>query len=260
VNSKDDLGVNPPKEANLDALAIFGRMVLEEFREAYGDLDGGWLQDTAVKCGLLTPIEVTAETICRKPSDLVSNCNCELGDTCYRLTDAAKAVSVAVSVTSGCHRSHPHEEMNAECERLTEIARRGAQKTAGAQSAGALSSNPMSAVESVSIRTEERPDGATMYHVVARVDQSFAAAVAVRDHISRLVTAPVETTDADRYQAIREFLTVDRDEPGAWTCWLGLACVPFRSQSVNPDDLADMLVRILRERRPVVETSVTKGE
>jgi len=85
-----------------DQLAIFGRMVLEEFRESYSDLDGGWLQDTAVKCGLLTPVEVTPENICRKPSDMGQeyggNCECEIGDMCYRLTDAAKAVTVTDDV------------------------------------------------------------------------------------------------------------------------------------------------------------------
>jgi hypothetical protein len=34
--------------------------------------------------------------------------------------------SPVVDGPSGCHRSHPHENMSAECERLTEIARRNA--------------------------------------------------------------------------------------------------------------------------------------
>jgi hypothetical protein len=89
-----------------DQLAIFGRMVLAEFRESYSDLDGGWLQDTAVKCGLLTPVEVTPENICRKASDMGQieddlYCECEIGDTCYRLTEAAKAVTVDVGGSSG---------------------------------------------------------------------------------------------------------------------------------------------------------------
>jgi len=33
------------------------------------------------------------------------------------------------SMPAGCHRSHPHEDMDAGCERLTEVARRGAEKT-----------------------------------------------------------------------------------------------------------------------------------
>lgn len=59
-----------------------------------------------------------------------------------------------------------------------------------------VSANPLRAVEAVSIRTDERPDGKTIYQVVARVDESFAAAKAVRDHIAALVTAPV--TDETR--------------------------------------------------------------
>src|SRR5260370_1143610 len=61
------------------------------------------------------------------------------------------------------------------------------------------SSNPMSAIESVGIRTEERADGVLIYLVVARVDESFEAARAVRDRISALVTAPVETPTPQRY-------------------------------------------------------------
>lgn len=39
------------------------------------------------------------------------------------LVDAA--ASAGGTLSEGCTRSHPHEEMNAECERLTEIARSG---------------------------------------------------------------------------------------------------------------------------------------
>jgi hypothetical protein len=58
-----------------------------------------------------------------------------------------------------------------------------------------------------------------------------------------------EITDAERYQALKEFLAVARDEPGEWTCWLDLSCVPFRSQTTDPQELVDLIVRIKREQR-----------
>lgn len=73
-----------------DRLAIYGRMVLEESRESLGDLDGGWLQDKAIECGLLE--EATVSAPCGE------NCRCaEYGDfpqRCLRLTDAGNAVTV----------------------------------------------------------------------------------------------------------------------------------------------------------------------
>jgi hypothetical protein len=74
----------------LGKLAIFGRMVLEESRDSLGDLDGGWLQDTAVKCGLLKRVEAT--------ESCGDSCRCvEFDDfptNCYRYTEAAHAVKV----------------------------------------------------------------------------------------------------------------------------------------------------------------------
>lgn len=81
---------SPTAETNLDPLAIFGRMVLEQSRESFGDVDGGWIQDTAIKCGLLAEVEVTEAC--------GDNCQCAEWDgfpqKCLRLTDAAKAVTV----------------------------------------------------------------------------------------------------------------------------------------------------------------------
>src|SRR5690606_31033999 len=34
-----------------------------------------------------------------------------------------RVVERSVTLPAGCHRSHPHEDMNAECERKTEMAR-----------------------------------------------------------------------------------------------------------------------------------------
>jgi hypothetical protein len=82
----------------IDKLAIFGRMVLEESRDLLSDIDGGWMQDTAVKCGLLQPVEV--EESCG------DNCRCGeftgFPTTCYRLTDAARAVTVIESSDDVC--------------------------------------------------------------------------------------------------------------------------------------------------------------
>jgi hypothetical protein len=41
-------------------LEQFGLACLEESREEFGDLDGGWLQDKAEELGLLVRVEVAA--------------------------------------------------------------------------------------------------------------------------------------------------------------------------------------------------------
>jgi len=48
--------------------------------------------------------------------------------------------------------------------------------------------------------------------------------------------------DALRYRVLKQFLAVERDSPNDWTCWLDLPCIPFRSQTEEPDDLVDKLV------------------
>lgn len=57
-----------------------------------------------------------------------TSCNCFAPKACpvhgYRYELVSEKTS---ALPSGCHRSHPHEDMNAECERLTEIARSSAQ-------------------------------------------------------------------------------------------------------------------------------------
>lgn len=74
--------------SELTPLATFGARVLDEFRDCYADLDGGWIQDTAVECGLLVEVKVTEA--CGE------NCRCaESGDwpmTCFRRTEACKAL------------------------------------------------------------------------------------------------------------------------------------------------------------------------
>jgi hypothetical protein len=52
-----------------------------------------------------------------------------------------------------------------------------------------------------------------------------------------------ELRDADRYRALREFLTVARDADGDCTCWLELQCVPYRSQTNVVEELVDRLVQ-----------------
>lgn len=42
----------------LERLAAFGLSVLKESRDELGDLDGGWLQDEAERCGLLERVTV----------------------------------------------------------------------------------------------------------------------------------------------------------------------------------------------------------
>jgi len=83
----------PPTDAALEPLALFGRIVLEESRDCC-DLDGGWLREKAVECGLLEAVEVTQPC---NPTD----CRCAEWDgfpaTCYRLTAAARVVKVTVN-------------------------------------------------------------------------------------------------------------------------------------------------------------------
>ena len=68
--------------------AAFAGLVLAESRDSLADLDGGWIQDTAVACGMLEAVEVTEA--CNP-----DNCMCaECGDfpaTCYRYTQSAQA-------------------------------------------------------------------------------------------------------------------------------------------------------------------------
>jgi hypothetical protein len=56
--------------------------------------------------------------------------------------------------------------------------------------------------------------------------------------------------DALRYRALRKYLTVERDEPDSWTCWLALACIPVRGKTQDPDSIIDWLVTTLKEGKP----------
>lgn len=72
------------EECALGAMRL-ARLIFDEDR---GDIDGGWLQDKAVECGVL--IEVRATERCIEPD--IGNCACaEFGDfpmTCYRFNAA----------------------------------------------------------------------------------------------------------------------------------------------------------------------------
>lgn len=48
--------------------AEYGRRVLEAHRDEIGDIDGGWLQDVAIECGLLHEVDVS------EPCGEVCNC------------------------------------------------------------------------------------------------------------------------------------------------------------------------------------------
>lgn len=56
--------------------------------------------------------------------------------------------------------------------------------------------------------------------------------------------------DALRYRALRKYLTVERDGPDSWTCWLALACIPIRSKTDDPDVIVDWLVATLKDGKP----------
>lgn len=75
------------ENAQMAALAKFGLACLIESRDSLGDLDGGWIQDEAVRCGLL--IETTVHAPCG------DECLCaESGDfpmRCYKYSDEIRA-------------------------------------------------------------------------------------------------------------------------------------------------------------------------
>lgn len=58
----------------------------------------------------------------------------------------------------------------------------------------------------------------------------------------------VEPKDADterdalRWRWWLKHMTVARDEIGSWTCWVAMACVPFRSKTESVNDLTDSLI------------------
>ena len=53
--------------------------------------------------------------------------------------------------------------------------------------------------------------------------------------------------DATRYRwLLRHALVVVRDVPADWTCWLGLAPIPFRSKTIDPSALLDELMARFR--------------
>lgn len=57
-----------PTPAQPPDYAEFGRRVLDACRDELGDLEGGWLQDQAIECGLLHEVPVT------EPCGEVCNC------------------------------------------------------------------------------------------------------------------------------------------------------------------------------------------
>jgi hypothetical protein len=87
ANQRADTAEARTVEANKAA-----RLVAEIFNEDRGDIDGGWLQDKAVECGVLIPVEATEP--CIDPEQ--GNCACaEYGDfplTCYRLNEGIRAL------------------------------------------------------------------------------------------------------------------------------------------------------------------------
>lgn len=60
--------------------------------------------------------------------------------------------------------------------------------------------------------------------------------------------------DARRFRALVEIgkLSVAREKPGGFTCWLELPEICFRSQSEDPRVIADMLAEFLIELKPKV--------
>jgi hypothetical protein len=86
-------GLAPAPATDGDARDAAARLVLAIFEEDRGDIDGGWLQDKAVECGVLVEVEATER--CVDPE--IGNCACaEYGDfpmTCYRLNSELAAIA-----------------------------------------------------------------------------------------------------------------------------------------------------------------------
>jgi hypothetical protein len=78
--------------------------------------------------------------------------------------------------------------------------------------------------------------------------------------LERNTSSAEDQRDAARYRALRQYLTVARDEPHAWTCWLELACIPVREKTHDPDVIVDWLVGALRKTStPETFTCTTCG-
>lgn len=69
------------------ALARFGAECLREYRECLSDLDGGWLQETAIACGVVEALEV------KEPCG--EGCECSGFPTeCYFAPDAVARLAI----------------------------------------------------------------------------------------------------------------------------------------------------------------------
>lgn len=74
--------------------------------------------------------------------------------------------------------------------------------------------------------------------------------------IGDMYQAQRDAEDAKRWRALSLYLTVKRDSPGDWTCWLELACIPYRSKTEKPFVLVDMLVDQIEQR--IARTSASE--
>lgn len=76
--------------------------------------------------------------------------------------------------------------------------------------------------------------------------------------IGDMYQAQIDAEDAARWRALSLYLTVKRDSPGDWTCWLELACIPYRSKTDKPFELVDMLVEQIKRSTSHTSFSVTE--
>jgi hypothetical protein len=72
---------------------------------------------------------------------------------------------------------------------------------------------------------------------------SYEDAVRLRDWLNdALGVVPEDVRDARRYRWLRQYLQVQADGPGDWTCWLAIECIPYRSKTDSAEELLDMLM------------------
>lgn len=101
-------------------------------------------------------------------------------------------------------------------------------------------------------------DGDQVSAIAEQIRAALSAGPAERDpndpdqveHANELAAALIEARvelvairpDAARYRWLRQHLEVQADGPDEWTCWLGLACLPYRSKTESAEELLDMMM------------------
>lgn len=79
------------------------------------------------------------------------------------------------------------------------------------------------------------------YYFDERANAAWWGYQAGKHHLEKL--PPPITQNDRRWQWWRKHMRVTRLDPSDWTCWLGIECIPYRSQTTDPDELSDELIK-----------------